>query len=313
MNQNIRFNLVLAGAALLCGVLIFASWPRVPTNTWRTEVAASAFCADLSPALSLTGRAAYAEDLQTHTVLYAKNAETQLPLASLTKLMTILTASEILSPDDTVTISKEALAIEGDSGLRLGERWRVKDLIDFTLVVSSNDGAHALALAAAEKAGETNEAFIARMNAKAHILDLGQTFFIDDTGLDISTTSAGAYGSARDVAAIISYIARTDPTLIEGTTASSATFKSLDGYVHRGENTSLVISSLDGAIGSKTGFTDLAGGNLAVVFEPIPGRPVAAVILGSTRDGRDTDMEALAASAKTTLRREMLCTADTTK
>jgi len=94
---------------------------------------------------------------------------------------------------------------------------------------------------------------------------------------------------------------------LEETREGSGTFTSESGYTHDAVNTSSVIGSLGGGIASKTGYTDLAGGNLAIVFEPIPGRSVAAVVLGSTREGRDSDMEALTEGVKTALKRMLVC------
>lgn len=307
MSMSARINFILLGIVMAGGTILFALWPVAFKQTPPVTVAASPFCANLTPRLTLTGQAAYAADLKTGRTLYEKNADVQLPLASLTKLMTVLTASDTLGSEEVVTITAEALTPEGDAGLALGERWRVEDLIDFTLVTSANDGAHALALAAQRKARGTPEAFIGRMNAKAVSLGMSQTFFADDTGLDISESSASAFGSARDVGTLFSHIVRTKPRLIEGTTVAAGTFVSLDGISHRGTNTSSVISGLSGAIGSKTGFTDLAGGNLGIIFEPLPGQPVVAVVLGSTREGRDTDMLALTRALKASIRRQIIC------
>ena len=271
-------------------------------------VSASPACADIQPSLSLVATAAYAVDLKTGTVLYAKNEDAQLPLASLTKLVTVMTAMNVLSPDDTVTISKEALAPEGDAGFVVGERWEASDLINYTLMVSANDGAHAIALAAGANEGVTNAQFVAQMNDEAKKLGMDESFFINDTGLDVSSTTAGAYGSVRDVATLITAFLTTHPDLIGATRDESKTFVSESGYTHRAENTSDVTGALPGGFAQKTGYTDLAGGNLAVVFEPIIGRPVAAVVLGSTMEGRNTDMQALAEGAKTALKRMLLCT-----
>lgn len=271
------------------------------------SISDSPACASIQPSLSLVATAAYAKDLTTGKILYAKNADSQLPLASLTKLMTVATAADVIGPDDTVTISRQALAPEGDAGFVIGERWTASALIGYTLLVSANDGAHAIALAAAEKEGSTAEGFIQQMNAKAATLGMRESFFTSDTGLDISSTTAGAYGSARDIATVLAYLVKNNPALVEGTRDGSKTFTSLSGIAHHGENTSDVIEGLPGAIASKTGYTDLAGGNLAVVFEPMPGHAVAAVVLGSTRDGRTTDMQVLAEGAKKALKRMLLC------
>lgn len=294
----------IAAAALCAAALLFLR-PGIPGNA-APEVASGA-CAKTVPDVSFTAKAAYAVDLTTGKPLYADNADSQLPLASLTKLMTVATALDSLSSGDTITITPAALAPEGDAGFVVGERWKAADLVAYTLMVSANDGAHALALAASAKGGATPDTFIAGMNVKARSLGLFESYFLNDTGLDLSSTTAGAYGSARDVAALIAYLVKDHPDAIEGTRDAAGAFVSLSGLRHTAENTSFVGSELSGALAQKTGYTDLAGGNLAVVFEPLPGRPVAAVILGSTKDGRDEDMRALAETAKEALKRMLEC------
>ena len=70
-------------------------------------------------------------------------------------------------------------------------------------------------------------------------------------------------------------------------------FVSLSGFVHRVPNTNILTNSFVNIIASKTGLTRLAGGNLAIVFDADLGRPVVAVVLGSTEEGRFTDMKQL--------------------
>ena len=308
MNTEEQLHItILVGAVFFSGLVLYALSPHIFKTPLQVRVSAAAFCADLTPRITLEGQAAYAEEVGTKRTLYEKNGIVQMPLASLTKLMTALVAADVLKRNETVTISKAALAPEGDSGFQEGEKWDVGTLIDFTLLTSANDGAHALALATEEKTGETPEAFVKRMNAKASSLNLMQTFFIDDTGLDISAKNAGAYGSAKDVANLLAYIAENNPRLIEGTRVGQKTFTSESGVSHKGTNTSMLITTLGGAIGAKTGFTDLAGGNLAVLYEPLPGHVVALVILGSSKEGRDADMKILAEAVKKSLRRAILC------
>ncbi|MDE2079289.1 MAG: D-alanyl-D-alanine carboxypeptidase [Patescibacteria group bacterium] len=302
--RTIYFSFIVFAAA----VVVALSWPvGAPAAVPATRVSASVACADIAPSLSLVAEGAYAVDLSTGTVLYAKNAETPLPLASVTKLMTVLVASRVLAPDSVVTITPEALATEGDAGFVANERWTFQDLVDYTLTVSANDGAEAIALAAAGKEDISLTDFYKQMNDEAQALGMYQTFYASATGLDISTTTAGSYGTARDMAILLDHIVSADPRLIEGTDAVQKTFTSLSGYTHLAKNTSSVVGSLLGAIGQKTGYTDLAGGNLVEVFEPMPGHPVAAVILGSTLANRDNDMEMLAAGATDALKRMLLC------
>ncbi len=174
-------------------------------------------------------------------------------------------------------------------------------------MTSANDGARAIALAATAKEGKDLAEFVQEMNGMAHTLGMVRTFFASDTGLDISSTTASAYGSAYDVAILMASVVKGNPRLLEGTNAEKKTFTSLSGYTHTAENTSNLIDSLGGVVALKTGYTDLAGGNLAIVFESIPGRPVAAVVLGSTRLDRDADMQTLVNGAKTALKRAIVC------
>ena len=95
--------------------------------------------------LTLEAKAVYVWDVNKKEILHARNSEAQLPLASVTKLMTALVADEILPETTVVSINREALSSEGDTGLFVEEKWDLNDLLDFTLLVSSNDGASALA------------------------------------------------------------------------------------------------------------------------------------------------------------------------
>ena len=223
--------------------------------------------------------------------------------------MTVMTAMNVLSPSDTITISNEALAPEGDAGFVVGERWKASDLINYTLMVSANDGAHAIALAAGAKEGMTNAEFIQQMNDEAGKLGMNEKSVLHRRYRARCLLDDGrSIWPARDVATLITTFLRTHPDLIESTREESKTFISESGLTHDAENTSDVTGVLPGGFAQKTGYTDLAGGNLAVIFEPILGRPVAAVVLGSTMEGRNTDMQALAEGAKMALKRMLLCT-----
>ena len=268
----------------------------------------SEYCAQHDAGPTIEGKAAYVLDMVSGKPLYEKNSNSQLPLASLTKIMTILTVLQTLPPDTTVTITKDALSTDGDNGLKAGETWRVKDLADFTLIESANDGARALMLAAAKELNITPEQYIESMNRKARSLGLDQTYFLNETGLDVTTTLSGAYGSAHDIAKLLAYVATTNPALMERSIEPEWHFRSLSGVTHDAHNTSLLASAFSSSIASKTGYTDLAGGNMSFVFEPVPGRPVSVVVLGSSHDGRIADAQALSVFAESQVRKEIACT-----
>jgi len=253
-------------------------------------------------ALTLEAKSIYVYDVNTKKVLFSKNADTILPLASLTKLVTAVTALELIPEYTTITVGKEDLKGEGDTGLYAGEKWRLSDLIRFMLLSSSNDGASAIAAAAGaiedtatNSTDSTNRGrsmFIEDMNKKTELLGLDGVYFMNETGLDVSEKISGGYGSSKDVAMFFSYALLNHPEVIESTRYSSQTISSND-RTHEVKNTNKIIGKIPGIIGSKTGFTDLAGGNLVIAFDAGINKPIIISVLGSGEDGRFTDVEKL--------------------
>lgn len=247
--------------------------------------------------LTLEARAAYVFDIKENRELFALNEETQLPLASITKLMTALIVSELLGSEDMVTIENAAVAQSGDSGLRASERFRARDLLDLTLLESSNDGAYALAAAAGARTQSGRDVdpysiFIKHMNDRARELALVQTYYTNATGLDNGENVSGGYGSARDIAFLFKYIILSAPDAVAATRYEMLELTSSE-TIHTARNTNDVIYRIPGLIASKTGYTDLAGGNLAVVFDVGINHPLVAVVLGSTQEGRFRDIQKL--------------------
>ena len=215
-----------------------------------------------------------------------------MPLASLTKVMTAVTAYAFLSDSANVKILLEYLEPEGDSGLVVDDIWRASDLRDFTLLTSSNDGAFALAAVAesqtAEKGGDPQAQFLKAMNNKAAEIGLSNSRFFNEHGLDREMDRGGAYGSARDMALLFEYTLKNYPEILEATRYKSLQFGSAE-KVYAADNTNIFINEIPGILASKTGFTDLAGGNLVIAFDSGLNRPIIISILGSTEEGRFAD------------------------
>lgn len=277
------------------------------TGTYQAHPPVSPHTEQLLPFehITLEASSAFVWDVSSQRALYNKNADERRPLASLTKLMTALVAYELLASDSVVPITIEAIRQEGESGFSDGEAFKAVHLLDFMLLSSSNDGAHALAAAAGEtlRLPQRTEAFVRAMNIRAQTIGLSQTSFSNATGLDISETQAGAYGSARDAAFLMEYIVTHYPQLLEMTAADTTALFNTDGAFHFAENTNGHAENTIGIIGSKTGYTPLAGGNLALSFNAGLNRPVVIVVLGSTRNGRFTDAATLLAATQATLAR----------
>ena len=263
-------------------------------NSVPSQVTRSVF-----PIVNIGAKAAYVYDIHTKTVLFAKNENTRLPLASLTKVMSALVAQDLSPLYGTVVVSSEALRAEGDSGLIQNEKWSLKDILDFSLLTSSNDGMRAVALSlgalSSAKASpeEIINDFVGEMNRKASELGLKNTYFWNETGLDESDLKGGAYGTARDISTLLEYALINYPEMFAATRESVGAFQSLDNHRHLAKNTNGLAAEIPGLLASKTGYTNTAGGNLVIAFDPELGRPIIVSILGSSEQGRFEDVHAL--------------------
>lgn len=293
----------------LVGPKIFASQKTVREKPQTQKIEALSVATSSKPdpfaGITLTAKSAYVWDVANQRVLYAKNGQTPQALASITKMMTAVVALESNLADAEVTIKGDDLLVEGSTDLRKDERWSLKDLLALTLVESSNHGASAIAASVGASLDEGKERtrqeerddFVAAMNAKAKQIGLNSFAFTSPSGLDAGATPGGL-GSAHDVARLFEYILRHHSSLLQYTAQPEVTVTSRQHIVHRVANTNEIASATPGIIGGKTGYTDMAGGNLAVVVDMGIQQPVVIVALGSTREQRFTDVKALLAATK---------------
>ena len=265
-----------------------------PDQTYTTETPSEIIVPPFED-ITLTANSAFVWDVQNQRALYKQNETEVLPLASVTKLMTALLAHEIIAAESGVTVDAKAIDQEGDSSLLEGETFNRQSLSDLVLISSSNDGAFALAQAAGNvlKPGAGAAAFIAAMNVRANELGLQNMSFTNPTGLDMTQDEAGAYGSAKDVAFLMEYIVATAPEILSETTETENRIYSDDGFYHDMQNTNQYVGEIPGLIGSKTGYTDLAGGNLVVAYDAGLNRPIIVSVLNSSRDDRFRDVRKL--------------------
>lgn len=299
---------ILAGLAvilLLFGSIAIALQYDSPPPSPINQSASAALAENKFVDADIIAKAAIVEDLQSRKVLFSKNPDIQLPLASLTKVALVLAVAESIAPNTIVSIPFDTAPKGSAERLARGEKWRVKDIIDFTLVASSNGGANILASIAEKPIREKfptapeGEAALWRMNGIARGLGLERTYFLNVSGLDISPTLSGAYGSASDMARLFSHAASANLAIFSGTSQSGLILTSQNGRDKTSAfNTNEAVGDIPGLVMGKTGITDLAGGNLAVVFEAAPGHQVVAVLLGSTRDGRFEDMKLLVSATQ---------------
>ncbi len=283
--------LVSSGLCLaIVGALFFLEATKPAAVTAAPYVAA--VLPTLTPTQPIEATAAFVYDIAEKRMLFSQHADVQLPLASITKLMTALVAREALSTA-VIPITPHALAREGAHGLVAGSEWTEAELSRFMLVTSSNDAAQAFA--DTYDATHGTGAFVARMNARGKELGMTTFFTTDPTGLDESMSMASTYASARDVARLMAYIVYMHPDLIAGTAEDTVLVSESRGYTLTGGNTNDALE-IPGLLGGKTGFTDLAGGNLVIAFDRGVAQPVVVVVLGSSKEGRFTDVRTLVRS-----------------
>jgi serine-type D-Ala-D-Ala endopeptidase (penicillin-binding protein 7) len=223
--------------------------------------------------LRLKSNAALVIDQDTHEVLFSKNDEAVLPIASLTKLMTglIINDANLDLDEQLVITSADVDRIKRSSSrLRLGTKLTRGQALHLALMSSENRAAHALARTF--PGGEA--AFVANMNAKASLLGMTDTQYVEPTGLSSENRS-----SARDLAILVS-VAHDRPLLRELSTAESYSVVSGRGRVQY-HNSNGLVKSNDWDIGlQKTGYISEAGRCL-VMQTSVAGRNLIMVFLDS--------------------------------
>jgi len=289
-SRQMGFALLTASGflALMLFVPVAHKGNVVPVITVATSTVQDAFAH-----VPLEAQAAIIYDLATKETLYERNADAQLPLASLTKLLTVYAAFAELSPNTPITIPADAAELEAPHMFQAGQTFTLTDLARLTLTASLNDGAVAILEAVAKQQNKTQADALA---GAAAALDLGQTYAVNGSGLDVSSALSGGYGSARDLALLAGALVNAEPAVAAATTERTAVARSTSGTVFTVKNTDPIVDSVPQILLSKTGYTDLAHGNLALVFDVGVNHPIAVVVLGSSKQARFTDGSALIAA-----------------
>ena len=237
---------------------------------------------------SVNARAALVMDAQTGEVLYSKNSNMSVPIASITKLMTaVVTADARLNMSEEITLQSIDFAGAGgknsSSTLRVGDTMNRAEALLFALMKSENPAAAALA----RTYPGGRPAFIAAMNAKAKQLGMSSTRFAESTGLDPHNIS-----SARDLGILVS--AASQYGLIRQFSTTPAYDFNLGYRVLKSNNTNALVRNGGWNINlSKTGYINEAG-RCVVMHTTVNSRPAVVVLLGaSTSQARTNDATTL--------------------
>lgn len=270
--------------------------------------AESAISVEISPVRDFISNGVSAEG--TEKTIFQKNPNKELPIASLTKLMTAVVAVEFYQKTEKIKISPRAVAQLDDTGfLRQGEVMGVDDLLRIMLIESSNDAAYALT----ELTGL--EGFVGLMNLKARDLKMHDTYFYSADGLDpddsgrpddeinpvrkgealnpVSDLSPSMtnpalsngvnYSTAWDLVRMAKYLVTQHPKILASSSEKQYDLYLDNGFHHTLSNTNVLLYELNNVVGGKTGLTDKAGGCLLLVLRgKNPGTYYINVVLNSS-------------------------------
>ncbi|MEP6973546.1 MAG: D-alanyl-D-alanine carboxypeptidase family protein [Actinomycetota bacterium] len=235
--------------------------------------------ADASSLPTLSAPSAMLADLDSGQVLFAKDADAERPIASLTKIMTALLVLERSTPTDVVTVESDAVIAESDRpgisalGLEAGERISVEDLFYALLLQSANDAAVALA----DHISGSESRFVKRMNTRAATLGMRRTSFRSPNGLDDR-----GYSTARDLVTL-TRAAMTTNGFASVVATEFHTIPAPHGGQRHIQNRDVLLWLYPGATGVKTGYTSKSGYCVVATAER-DGRRLVAVVLGAPGD-----------------------------
>jgi|GEM_PF-1011954 len=229
------------------------------------------------PDIEIDAQAVLISDFTTHVDLFLKNPDVVWPIASITKLLTAAAAKEVGISGQVVTITKEAVAVEGNSGnLVVGEKFRLENIIQLMLFVSSNDAAKAIE-------GEVGNGLLLRMRSIVDGLGLSKTHLEEVTGLSSKNVS-----TARELKSLMQYIYRVHPELFRMTKASEMILSS-ETKKHKLVNINyLSLHPELGFLGGKTGTIDESGQNIVALFEH-NNHTIIIVLFGSSDRFKDAE------------------------
>ncbi len=230
-------------------------------------------------AVSTSAKAAILINADTGEVIFEKNADAHLPMASTTKIMTALLLCEKGDLQKEITVTAEMLRVEGSSmGLLAGDKVTNHDLLYGMMLASGNDAANVTAYTL----GGTIDGFVKMMNSKAAELKLENTSFVTPSGLDADEH----YSTARDMATLTRYALQNEEFANAVKTQRAVLNYGNPPYRRSLTNHNKLLKTFEGAIGVKTGFTKKSGRCLVSAAERDSKR-VICVTLNDPNDWAD--------------------------
>lgn len=264
----------------LAAVAGFCCKPNFSKNSISLASADAGYIAEVSAktnekTLNISAKAAFLLEGNSGKVLFTKDADKQLPIASMVKVMTLaviydaLEAGQIKMTDE-VMVSRNASGMGGSQAfLDFDSSYKIEELVKSIILASANDSCVAMA----ELISGSEDDFVAKMNEKAAKLGMTNTNYVNCTGLP----AVGGYSSARDVATVYSYIMKS-PFYNRFNTIWMYDLTHPSGRVTGLTNTNKHARFYQGCEGGKTGFTSESGHCITVAALRRDLKPIAVII-----------------------------------
>ncbi|MBP5684119.1 MAG: D-alanyl-D-alanine carboxypeptidase [Bacilli bacterium] len=237
--------------------------------------------------LNISGKSAILMDENTGTIMFSLNENERMPMASMTKIMSMILImealdNEVIKLDDEVVISENAASMGGSQiYLKAMDKYTVRDLLKSVAMASANDSVVALA----ERTFGSVEAFVNKMNEKSEELGLLNTHFVNPHGLD----AADHYSSAYDMAIMAKELLKHEE-ILNYTKVYEEYLKKSDGSNLWLVNTNKLVRFYDGLDGLKTGYTKGAGYCITATAKKNNMRLIAVVMGSDTIENRSQDV-----------------------
>ncbi len=230
-------------------------------------------------AVSVSAKSAVLLNAENGEVIFAKNADERLPMASTTKIMTALLLCEYGNFEKEIVVKPEMIRVEGSSmGLLAGDRVTLHDLLYGLMLASGNDAANVIAFVV----GGSVEGFVEMMNRKAKELELTDTHFETPSGLD----GEDHYTTAYELALLTRYAMQNEEFCIAVSCEKAVLYYGNPPYKRSLTNHNKLLKQYDGAMGVKTGFTKKSGRCLVSAAKR-DGKFIIAVTLNAPNDWQD--------------------------
>jgi len=245
---------------------------ETPTSTLKFS--SEGICSEVE----FTSRALLVEYLNQNIQVAEINSTRRWPIASITKLITAIAATENIDPNLPITLTDKNLKAEGDTGkFKSSETFKAQDLIKAMLLLSSNDAALALS------GSYGQDKFLALMRDKIKDIGMKETNIFEPTGI-----SAKNQSTPRDIIKMMRYLYNYHPEILKITRTPKDTAYEIKTRTRQVFTNINIFAGQSNFIGGKTGFIEDSGENLVSLFN-VRGQPVVIVVLGSEDRFKETE------------------------